>query len=115
MFATEVSKYEDFYKFMHEEIDNLHKLLESKNNEQYALVHPLTNFERGALIKFGNADLDAMFQVAKDYMLKHEAFVQDCGVANNKVGESLGDIAMYCLIMKYMVHKYQSIIPPKNN
>lgn len=73
-----------------------------KKNEQYATTDPLANFRTGALLNEGIDTWGAMYEEAKNYQRKHIAHVQNNKINGPKVGESLTDIAVYAVLMKYM-------------
>lgn len=73
-----------------------------KKNEQYATVDPLANFRTGALLNEGVDTWGAMYEEAKNYQRKHIAHVQNNKINGPKVDESLTDIAVYAVLMKYM-------------
>ena len=107
-FAEEATD-SDFVDECLEEFAALAELFERKNS-QYGVNSPLANFRNGALLACGDADWPYMFKVAKSYCLKHVAHVFGAGqnIDDDKLDESLGDIAVYCIIMLYMVKKYKA-------
>lgn len=97
---------EDFYTSMDAQISSMAKLFLEKNRVQYTdngQQSPLANFERGALMKFGVATEKEMFEVTHDWVRKHLAFLENANIATPKIDESLMDIAVYALIMRYFV------------
>lgn len=50
-----------------------------------------------------------VFEVAKGYCLKHvtQVFGAGTNIDTGKIDESLGDIAVYCIIMLYMVKQHK--------
>ena len=99
----------DFVDECLEKFAELAELFKRKNG-QYGVNGPLANFRNGALLACGDDDWPYMFKVAKSYCLKHVAHVFGAGqnIDNDKLDESLGDIAVYCIIMLYMVKKYKA-------
>ena len=55
--------------------------------------------------ELANLFREHMYETAKSYCLKHVAHVFGAGQTINeeKITESLGDIAVYCIIMQHMV------------
>lgn len=93
---------EEFTQFIADELTKVGNLFAEKQ-KQYSTQHdPLANFYRGALLKYGDADYELMYDVAKDYLNKHVAFLYSHGV-EEKTEESLRDMVVYGLIMLYMV------------
>lgn len=80
-----------------------------EKNEQYGDKDPLANFRNGALLMRGNDDWPSMYEAAKGYAMKHVAHVFGKGqtISEDKLAESLGDIAVYCVIMQYMVEQWK--------
>lgn len=81
-----------------------------RKNSQYGSNSPLANFRNGALLTYGDDDWPYMLEVAKGYCLKHvmQVFGAGTNIDTDKIDESLGDIAVYCIIMLYMVKKYKA-------
>lgn len=67
----------------------------------------LANFRIGALLKHGKAGYSDMYDCAKDYVRKHIAYIESHGIYSDAVEESLGDIAIYAVIMMYMKACYE--------
>ena len=99
----------DFVDECLEEFAALAELFKRKNS-QYGSNSPLANFRNGALLACGDDDWPCMFEVAKGYCLKHvtQVFGAGTNIDTDKIDESLGDIAVYCIIMLYMVKKYKA-------
>ena len=78
-----------------------------EKHEQYGDKDPLANFRNGALLMYGNDSWSSMYEAAKGYAMKHvaHAFGRGQTVDEEKLAESLGDIAVYCVIMQYMVEQ----------
>ena len=93
---------QNFYEWMLGEMDKQKDLFAAKN-DQYSTGDPLANFRTSALAKYHNDSYCCMFNEAKNFAMKHIAHLINNGIAGPKISESLGDIAVYCLIMKYMV------------
>ena len=76
-----------------------------KKNKQYGDKDQLANFRNGAMLQYGDDSWEHMYETAKSYCLKHVAHVFGAGqtIDEEKISESLGDIAVYCIIMQYMV------------
>lgn len=96
--------------YMESEVQRISDLFKTKQ-AQYGKVDELNNFKLGALLLDGKIDLDSQFESAKAYMAKHVAFLysknQD-NISDDKIKESLGDIIVYCHIMRYMMEKNNS-------
>lgn len=95
--------FEEFVSGKFEALSNLFAL----KQKQYGNKSPLADFSNGANMKYGVDSWENMFEVAKDYCMKHIAHVFGKGQTINEKGieESLGDIAVYCVIMIYMVQR----------
>lgn len=83
------------------ELANLFKA----KNKQYGDKDQLANFRNGAMLQYGDDSWAYMYETAKSYCLKHVAHVFGAGqtINDEKITESLGDIAVYCIIMQHMV------------
>lgn len=81
------------------------ELLFGAKNEQYrAADDELANFTAGALLRYGNGDMEHKFETLKDYVLKHIAKVYNGKLLDDKMDESIMDIAVYFIIAAAM-HK----------
>lgn len=102
----------DFVEFVVSKLEELSKKFKLKN-EQYtgetsmSKCGELANFRIGALLKYGQAGYSAMYECAKDYVRKHIAYIESHGMYSDAVVESLGDIAIYAVIMMYMKACYE--------
>ena len=106
---------EDFYAAMDLQIEEMAKLFLEKNKVQYSdkgQQNALANFEKGALMKCGVASEEEMFEMAHDWVRKHLAFLENATVATPKIEESLMDIAVYALIMRYFVKCHNKVWGP---
>ena len=92
---------ENFFEWMTKEISQQRELFIVKSR-QYATIDPLANFRTAAMARYGNGSYNSMFLEAKSYAMKHIAHLINNDTTGPKIEESLGDIAVYCLIMKYM-------------
>lgn len=90
-----------FAQYVLETFDELKELFIQKH-KQYGDHDPLANFRNGALLKFHEDSAMCMYQIAKDYELKHIAHVYGHDAMDNKVDESLKDIAVYSIIELYL-------------
>lgn len=97
-----------YTNFVCDKFEVLSNLFELKQ-KQYGDKDPLANFRNGANMKYGVDSWENMFEVAKDYCMKHVAHVFGKGQTIDEKGieESLGDIAVYCVIMMYMVQRHR--------
>lgn len=88
-------------------INKFHDLanLFKEKNKQYGDKDQLANFRNGAMLQYGDDSWEHMYETAKSYCLKHVAHVFGAGqtINDEKITESLGDIAVYCIIMQHMV------------
>lgn len=98
------------HEFMSKELENIQSLFKEKS-KQYGSLDELLNFTIGGILLQGPTIqdmLDAQFETAKAYMAKHVSFLYSAksgNVENPKIKESLGDIVVYGLIMKYMMYR----------
>ena len=92
-------------------INKFHELanLFKAKNKQYGDKDQLANFRNGAMLQYGDDSWEHMYETAKSYCLKHVAHVFGAGqtINDEKITESLGDIAVYCIIMQHMVESNQ--------
>lgn len=104
----------NYRKFVNRKFNELIELF-NKKFDQYAgfaddveatdtviLADALANFRAGALLKYGDASYQHMYECAKDYARKHIAFIETHNIEADHIEESLGDIAVYAVIMMYM-------------
>lgn len=102
----------EFVEFVVSKLEELSKKFKLKN-EQYtgetsmSKCGELANFRIGALLKYGQSGYSAMYECAKDYVRKHIAYIESHCVFADSVEESLGDIAIYAVIMMYMKACYE--------
>ena len=81
------------------------ELLFNTKNEQYRSADDdLANFTTGAMLRYGKADMPAKFEALKDYVSKHIAKVYNGSLLDDKMDESIMDIAVYFIIAAVM-HK----------
>lgn len=101
-----------------DKFNELARLFKEKN-KQYGDKDPLANFRNGAMLQYGDDSWEHMYETAKSYCLKHVAhvFANSQTINEEKISESLGDIAVYCIIMQYMVDNKQTTetVKPKEN
>lgn len=106
---------EDFYAAMDAQIEEMAKLFLEKNTVQYTdngQQNALANFYKGALMRFGVATEREMFEVTHDWARKHLAFLENANINTPKIDESLMDIAVYALIMRYFVKCHNKVWGP---
>ena len=91
-----------------DKFNELARLFKEKN-KQYGDKDPLANFRNGAMLARGSDSWSDMYETAKSYCLKHVAHVfgKTQTIDDDKLDESLGDIAVYCIIMLYMVKQHK--------
>lgn len=99
----------DFTDDCLEQFATLAELFKRKNN-QYGSKDQLANFRNGAMLARGNDSWNDMYETAKSYCLKHVAHVfgQTQTIDDDKLDESLRDIAVYSIIMLHMVKQHKA-------
>lgn len=81
------------------------ELLFGAKNEQYRSADDdLANFTKGAMLRYGRRDLPAKFEALKDYVNKHISKVYNGKLMDDKMDESIMNIAVYFIIAAVM-HK----------
>ena len=90
-------------EFMYSQLDGLKELFQKKHEQYSSGADELANFRRGALLNGRADDAEGMFEELKAYAAKHIAFVYTHDIHEDKITESLKDIAVYSLIGLYMV------------
>jgi len=86
------------------DLKEIGNLLNQKARQYHAYNNDLENFSKGALLVYGNSEKEKLFETAKGYMLKHVSMLySQCAFQKPKIDESLLDIAIYCLIMRYIL------------
>ncbi|MDY6148939.1 MAG: hypothetical protein SPI35_07995 [Porphyromonas sp.] len=101
-----MTRAEEFTSFINDELVRVGRLFAEKQQQYSTDINPLSNFHTGALLKYHDADYSHMYEIAKDYLNKHIAFLYDHGISG-KTDESLRDMVLYGLIMLYMVKKHK--------
>lgn len=97
---------EEFTAFIADELIRVGNLFAEKNKQYSTQWEPLANFRTGALLTYHDVNYSLMYEVAKDYLNKHIAFIYNHGIVD-KTEESLRDMVVYGLIMLYMVKKHK--------
>lgn len=93
----------NFSDFVIEQFGRLQNKFRQKHSQYKGSdADELANFRAGALLKYGKADMAHMYETAKDYCRKHVAYIETHGIDGKTVEDSLGDIAVYAMIMLYM-------------
>ena len=95
---------EEFVQFISEKLIDVSNLFAEKNMQYATVDEPLSDFTRGAMLLYGDASYELLYQTAKDYLGKHIAFLYTHGIVS-KTEESLMDMIVYGLIMLYIVEK----------
>lgn len=90
-------------EFVCQQLDELEALFKKKHEQYSSGADELANFRRGALLNGRSDDAEGMFEELKAYAAKHIAFVYTHDIHEDKITESLKDIAVYSLIGLYMV------------
>lgn len=93
-------KFEELVLDIFQRLETLYR----NKNEQYGMGYDgLLNFRDGAFLNGENPeDINACFKALKGYMNKHISKVERSTELNKQVAESLGDIAVYCIIAMAM-------------
>ena len=94
----------DLGKDVWEVLDEINGLFNQKNNQYRTSDDDLANFTAGALLRYGKADMPTRFETLKDYVLKHISKVYNGKLSDDKMDESIMDIAVYFIIAAVM-HK----------
>lgn len=99
----------DFTDDCLEQFAELAELFKRKNS-QYGIKDQLANFRNGAMLARGNDSWSDMYETAKSYCLKHVAHVfgKTQTIDDDKLDESLRDIAVYSIIMLHMVKQHKA-------
>lgn len=95
---------EEFVQFISQKLIDVSNLFAEKNMQYATVDEPLSDFTRGAMLLYGDASHELLYQAAKDYLAKHIAFLYTHGIVS-KTEESLMDMVVYGLIMLYIVEK----------
>ena len=85
-------------------LDEINELFSEKNEQYRTEQDDLANFTKGAMLRYGRSNLPAKFEALKDMAEKHVAKVYNGRLMDNKMDESLMDIAVYFIIATVM-HK----------
>ena len=101
-----MTEYEELTSFIDDELERVADLFAEKHRQYSTDLNPLSNFRTGALLKYGDARYELMYEVAKGYLNKHIAFIYDHGIVD-KTEESLRDMVVYGLIMLYMTKNHK--------
>lgn len=95
---------QEYVSFVVKKFQELAEKFKAKNEWYKGRKDTLINFSRGACIKYGTSGMPQMYETAKDYARKHLAYIETHGIVGDGIEDSLGDIAVYAIIMMYM-HK----------
>lgn len=101
-----MAKIINFTEFVTGKFAELSNKFQRKHDQYKGSGGELANFRTGALLKYGKADMESMYETLKDYMRKHVAYMETHGLDGSSLGDSLGDIAVYCVIAMYMRECY---------
>jgi hypothetical protein len=101
---------ESLTKFMERKLDELGALFSAKHKQYSTSSDELANFRTGARLRTGGDDYRDMYEEAKAYQRKHIAYITNAPIGDKHITESLQDIAVYCLIMMYIVEQ-NNIVP----
>lgn len=93
---------------LHEDVKDvlvhIEQLFEAKNEQYRTNDDDLANFTTGAMLRYGKANMPAKFETLKDYVAKHISKVYNGGLFDDKMDESIMDIAVY-FILAAVMHK----------
>ena len=87
-----------------EVLAHIEQLFNAKNEQYRTDKDDLANFTTGAMLRYNNAGMPARFEALKDYASKHIAKVYNGTLLDDKMDESIMDIAVYFIIAAVM-HK----------
>lgn len=87
-----------------EVLAQIESLFGAKNEQYRSTDDDLANFTTGAMLRYGKSDMPAKFETLKDYVSKHIAKVYNGKLLDDKMDESIMDIAVYFIIAAVM-HK----------
>jgi hypothetical protein len=94
----------DLYHDVEAVLGTISKMFRAKNEQYRSADDDLANFTTGAMLRYGKADMPARFEALKDYVSKHIAKVYNGKLLDDKMDESILDIAVYFIIAAVM-HK----------
>lgn len=97
----------DFTEFVTGKFNELANKFQRKHDQYKGSGGELANFHTGALLKYGKADMESMYETLKDYMRKHVSYVETHGIDGKTLQDSLEDIAVYAVIALYMQACYE--------
>lgn len=83
-------------------LDEISRMFRQKNNQYRTTDDDLANFTKGALMLGYEADEIGRFEALKGYVLKHIAKVYNGKLDEDKMSESLLDVAVYFVIATVM-------------
>ena len=97
-------KPKDLQSEVKEVLDEIYKLFVGKNGQYRTDGDDFANFTTGALLRYGKRDYPAKFEALKDMVEKHIAKVYNGKLHDDKMDESIKDIAVY-FILATVMHK----------
>lgn len=111
-FAHECKQIPDFAQHLkptleeevHEVLEKIEKLFAGKNEQYRTENDDLANFTTGSLLRYKDGSMNGKFEALKDYVEKHIAKVYNGKLDDDKMDESIMDIAVYFVIAMVM-HK----------
>lgn len=98
----------DFRTFIPQKFNELAEHFKKKN-EQYTGTNAdtLANFRIGAMMKYGSATMPNMYEIGKDYVRKHVAYIESHDINGKTAEDSLKDIGTYAMILLYMIKQHK--------
>lgn len=97
-----------------EVLDDISKMFRNKNAQYRTTDDDLANFTKGALLLGHKADEIGRFEALKGYVLKHIAKVYNGTLDEDKMDESILDIAVYFVIATVMHRRMEQANEQKN-
>ncbi len=100
------------YGTLHDDVAQIlfeiEELFKNKNDQYRTNDDDFANFTTGAMLRYGKADMPAKFETLKDYVSKHIAKVYNGGLLDNKMDESIMDVAVYFILAAVMHRRAKS-------
>jgi hypothetical protein len=95
-------------------LDDISKMFRQKNKQYRTNNDDLANFTKGALMLGYEANEIGRFEALKGYVLKHISKVYNGTLDEDKMDESIMDIAVYFIIATVMHRRMEQANEPKN-
>lgn len=94
----------ELQKDVTEVLEGIYAMFQTKNEQYRTNADDLANFTKGALLLGEQATDEGRFEALKSYVAKHIAKVYNGRLGDDKMGESIMDIAVY-FILAAVMHK----------